>query len=193
MSFCNREEVVTNLEQLSFETASPPRPHNLGNEFGTRWNGSTRVQKIEIRRGLFFSAPGTLLGRFSAPNGGFPGHFPGRGLFFLQGRFCGRALRPGGLARRPPRAPGSALGSLFWRRLSLDFCRCWCCSLFFQLLSPAVRVANGDHRRQDVIPCFRFHHHRIRKHAAIPANMAEVPGQFSVRAMKPIAGMMGNP
>src|SRR5690242_1650612 len=45
---------------------------------------------------------------------------------------------------------------------------------FFILGSvPAVRLAYRDHGFQNVVPGLRIGHHRIGKHAAVPANVGE--------------------
>src|SRR5437867_3857566 len=43
--------------------------------------------------------------------------------------------------------------------------------LDFRFLAPAVGIPDGDHRRKDVVPGFRFHHDGVGEHAAVPANV----------------------
>src|SRR3954447_17190678 len=42
--------------------------------------------------------------------------------------------------------------------------------LWLILFIPAVGVANGRHGREDAVPRFRLHHHRVGEHAPVPAD-----------------------
>ena len=55
-----------------------------------------------------------------------------------------------------------------------------------------MSVPDGDHGGQDVIPCFRLHHHGIGEHAAIPADMTKCFREPAIRAVQPVTGMMRN-
>src|SRR6185436_13924968 len=65
--------------------------------------------------------------------------------------------------------------------------------LFFVFfLTPSVRVPHCNHRRQNAVPGLGFHHHGVREHATIPADMSKSPRQLSVRAMQPVTRMVGD-
>src|SRR5215469_4647778 len=59
-------------------------------------------------------------------------------------------------------------------------------------LAPAVSVTDGDHRGQNTVPGFGQHHDGVRKHAAIPADVAESAYRVAGRVAQPIARMAHN-
>src|SRR5712691_5270850 len=50
-------------------------------------------------------------------------------------------------------------------------------TFLFAILVPTVRISNGDHGRQNVLPCLRMHHHFVRKHTAIPVDVLKRAGR----------------
>ncbi len=53
-----------------------------------------------------------------------------------------------------------------------------------------MRVADGDHRGEDVVPGLRLHHHGVGEHAAVPADVAERLGQLAGLVAEPEAGVV---
>src|SRR3990172_11532490 len=60
------------------------------------------------------------------------------------------------------------------------------------LFPPAVGVADGDHRTQDVVPRLALHHDVVGKHAAVPTDVAEGLGQVPLFIAEPMAGVLGD-
>src|SRR5437879_1742503 len=57
---------------------------------------------------------------------------------------------------------------------------------------PAVRVPDGDHRGEDVVPGLRLHHDLVGEHAAVPADVAEPLGQAARLVAEPEPGDVGD-
>src|SRR5688572_4735638 len=58
------------------------------------------------------------------------------------------------------------------------------------LLAPAVGVAHPNHRAENVVPGLLVLHHRVREHAAVPADVAHGPGQVARVVAEPVAGVL---
>jgi len=53
-----------------------------------------------------------------------------------------------------------------------------------------MRIAHFDHRTQNIIPGLLLHHHRIREHATIPADVVEGFCELTFIIAQPEAGVM---
>ena len=49
-----------------------------------------------------------------------------------------------------------------------------------------------DHRRQNVVPRFLFHHHVVREHATVPADVFEFLRHLAVVVAHPVTGVAGD-
>jgi len=57
---------------------------------------------------------------------------------------------------------------------------------------PPMILPHLDHRSQNVVPCFLFHHHVVREHAAVPADVFEFLRHFAGVVAHPITGVAGD-
>src|ERR1700745_2520395 len=57
---------------------------------------------------------------------------------------------------------------------------------------PSMRFSDRNHCTQNRVPGLLLQHHLIWEHAAIPTDMLESLGQFSLIVAKPISGIPGN-
>src|SRR3954447_17061816 len=57
------------------------------------------------------------------------------------------------------------------------------------MLVPTVRFPHCNHGLKDVVPGLLFHHHFIREHAAVPADVGEGASFLAVRVTEPGAGV----
>ena len=57
---------------------------------------------------------------------------------------------------------------------------------------PPVRLADGDHGREDAVPRFGLLHRFVGEHAAVPADVLEFLGEVAVTVAHPEAGVMGD-
>src|SRR5271157_1261785 len=63
---------------------------------------------------------------------------------------------------------------------------------FSSSFPPSVRVADADHRCEDVVPRLRLHHDGVGEHAAVPADVPELLGELPTLVAEPEAGVMGD-
>src|SRR6266498_130150 len=52
-------------------------------------------------------------------------------------------------------------------------------------LVPSVCAPNVDHQSEDVVPGLSLHHRRVREHAAVPADVPEVPRRLAALVPHP--------
>ena len=55
-----------------------------------------------------------------------------------------------------------------------------------------MRITNGDHGRQNVVPGLPFLHHFVGKHATIPADVTKRPGQAAILTVQPVPRVVGD-
>src|SRR3954464_10417610 len=57
---------------------------------------------------------------------------------------------------------------------------------------PTVLVSDFDHRGEDVVPGFGFHHDVVGEHAAVPADVLDGFRRLALVVLEPVAGDLGD-